>query len=211
MRLPGLHSIHWKVFVFHLAVLVPPVGYLAWQLRQGLEATHLQATEEGMIDTAAMAGDLYAQLDRETGGGGGNVTTPYAELRVGALRGVNLHPMNYFFLAAGLFAFQLLFAYLVDLIPIGVAFGIAAAVSLALVGGYLRAAAGAGFARIALAAQFAYLVLFSYSFFFDGLTGLTITVGSIVTLALLMTLTARVNRGARFAGTPAAAATPVVA
>ncbi len=68
MRLPGLHSIHWKVFVFHLAVLVLPVGYLAWQLRQSLEATHLQATEEGMIDTAAMAGDLYAQLDRETGG-----------------------------------------------------------------------------------------------------------------------------------------------
>ena len=66
-RLPGLHSLHWKVFVFHLAVLVLPVGYLAWQLRQGLEGTHLQATEEGMIDTAAMAGDLYAQLDREIG------------------------------------------------------------------------------------------------------------------------------------------------
>ena len=66
-RLPGLHSIHWKVFIFHLAVLVLPVGYLAWQLRQSLEGTHLQATEEGMIDTAAMAGDLYAQLDRENG------------------------------------------------------------------------------------------------------------------------------------------------
>lgn len=126
-------------------------------------------------------------------------------LIVSALRGVNLHPMNYFFLAAGFFAFQLLFAYLVDLIPIGLAFGIAAAVSLALIGGYLWAAAGAGFARIALAAQFAYLVLFSYSFFFDGLTGLTITVGAIVTLALLMTLTARVNWGARFAGTATAA------
>lgn len=129
-------------------------------------------------------------------------------LIVGALRGVNLHPMNYFFLAAGFFAFQLLFAYLVDLIPIGVAFALAAAVSLALVGGYLRAAAGAGFARIAVAAQFAYLVLFSYSFFFDGLTGLTITVGSIVTLALLMTLTARVNWGAKFRGA-AATAVPV--
>ncbi len=122
---------------------------------------------------------------------------------VSALRGVSLHPMNYFFLAAGFFAFQLLFAYSVDLLPIGVAFGIAAAVSLALVGGYLRAAAGAGFARIALAAQFAYLVLFSYSFFFDGLTGLTITVGAVVTLALLMTLTARVNWGAKFGGATA--------
>jgi hypothetical protein len=117
---------------------------------------------------------------------------------VGLLRGVNLHPMNYFFLAAGFFAFQLLFAYLVDLIPLGLAFCIAALVSLGLVGGYLRAVAGATFGWIAVAAQFAYLVLFSYSFFFEGLTGLTITVGSIMTLALLMTLTAKVNWAAKF-------------
>src|SRR2546423_15162343 len=52
---------------------------------------------------------------------------------------ISLHPMNYFFLAAGCFAFQLLFAYLVDLIPLGLAFMISAAVSLALVGGYLLA------------------------------------------------------------------------
>ena len=122
---------------------------------------------------------------------------------VGALRGVNLHPMNYFFLAAAFFAFQLLFAYLVDLVPLGWAFAVAALVSMGLVGGYLRAAAGAAFAWIAVAAQFAYLVLFSYSFFFEGLTGLTITVGAIVTLALLMTLTARVNWAAKFSGAPA--------
>ncbi len=67
-RLPGLHSLHWKVFAFHLAVLVLPVGYLAWELRQSLETTHLQATEEGMIDTAAMAGDIYARLAAETSG-----------------------------------------------------------------------------------------------------------------------------------------------
>ena len=122
---------------------------------------------------------------------------------VGALRGVNLHPMNYFFLAAAFFAFQLLFAYLVDLIPLGLAFAVAALVSMGLVGGYLRAAAGAAFAWIAVAAQFAYLVLFSYSFFFEGLTGLTITIGAVVTLALLMTLTARVNWAAKFSGAPA--------
>lgn len=122
---------------------------------------------------------------------------------VGLLRGVNLHPMNYFFLAAGFFAFQLLFAYLVDLLPLGFAFSIAAFVSLGLVGAYLRAVAGATFGWIAVAAQFAYLVLFSYSFFFEGLTGLTITVGAIVTLALLMTLTARVNWAAKFSGVPA--------
>jgi hypothetical protein len=116
-----------------------------------------------------------------------------------ALQGVDLHPMNYFFLAAGCFAFQLLFAYLVDLIPLLLAFGVAALVSLTLVSGYLAAAAGWRLARTAALAQFGYMVLFSYSFFFDGLTGLTITVGSIVTLALLMAATARVNWSEKFA------------
>jgi len=115
------------------------------------------------------------------------------------LQGVDLHPMNYFFLAAGCFAFQLLFAYLVDLIPLLPAFAVAAAVSLALVSGYLLAAAGWHLARLAALAQFGYMVLFSYSFFFNGLTGITITVGAIVTLALLMAATARVNWSEKFA------------
>ena len=114
------------------------------------------------------------------------------------LQGVDLHPMNYFFLAAGCFAFQLLFAYLVDLIPLLPAFGIAAVVSLALVSGYLYAAAGWRLARVAAPAQFGYMVLFSYSFFFEGLTGITITIGSIVTLALLMAATAKVNWTEKF-------------
>jgi hypothetical protein len=117
---------------------------------------------------------------------------------VGMVQGVKLHPMNYFFLAAGCFAFQLLFAYLVDLIPLLPAFAISAAVSLALVSGYLFAAAGRHFARIAAFAQFAFIILFSYSFFFEGLTGLTITIGAIVTLALLMITTARVNWAEKF-------------
>lgn len=112
--------------------------------------------------------------------------------------GVNLHPMNFFFLASGLFAFQLLFAYLVDLISLNAAFVIAAAVSLLLVSGYLYLATGRAFARLATFAQFAYMVLFSYSFFFDGLTGLTITIGAIVTLAILMVTTAKINWSARF-------------
>ena len=41
-----------------------------------------------------------------------------------ALRGVDLHPMNYFFLAAAFFAFHLLLAYLVDWISIHLAFAI---------------------------------------------------------------------------------------
>lgn len=120
-------------------------------------------------------------------------------LIMAAVRGVSLHPMNYFFLAAGLFAFQLLFAYLVDLVPIHLAFAIAAAVSLLLVSGYLFLAVGGSFAGLAAVAQVAYMVLFSYSFFFDGLTGLTITLGAIATLALLMINTARVNWGEKFA------------
>jgi hypothetical protein len=132
-------------------------------------------------------------------------------LILGAVRGVNFHPMNYFFFAAGFFAFQLLFAYLVDLIPLHVAFIIASIVSLALVVGYVRALSNLAFARLAAAAQFAYLVLFSYSFFFDGLTGLTITIGAIVTLALLMFVTAKVDWGERFAAVAAPAAKPAAA
>ena len=124
------------------------------------------------------------------------------------VQGVNLHPMNYFFLAAGCFAFHLLFAYLVDLIPLLPAFAIAAAVSLGLVSGYLYLAAGLRFARVAVVAQFAYMVLFSYSFFFEGLAGLTITIGAIVTLALLMVATAKVSWAEKFAYTGAARVTP---
>src|SRR5439155_7270501 len=92
-----------------------------------------------------------------------------------------------------------LFAYLVDLVPLQFAFFLAAAVSLVLVSGYLLLAAGRDLARLAAVAQFAYMVLFSYSFFFDGLTGLTITIGAIITLALLMATTARVDWAEKFA------------
>ncbi|MGZ0707706.1 inner membrane CreD family protein [Coraliomargarita sp. W4R53] len=109
----------------------------------------------------------------------------------GAVTGVSLHPMNYFFLAAGCFAFQLLFAYTVDLMPIHLCFFLSAAVSLVLVCGYLHAVGGRQLTRIALPAQFAYMVLFSYSFFFDGLSGLTIALGAVLTLAILMVATAK--------------------
>jgi hypothetical protein len=114
-------------------------------------------------------------------------------LLVGGLRGVPLHPMHVFFVAAGFFAFHLLFAYLVDLMPIYPAFAIATVTSLGLVSGYLRAVGGNRLFKVALPAQLAYLVLFSASFFFDGLTGITLTVCAVATLALLMTLTAKVE------------------
>jgi len=111
----------------------------------------------------------------------------------GMLKGVTLHPMNYFFLAAGCFSFHLLFTYLVDLVPLFAAFVMAATVSVGLVASYLWMAVDARFARTAAAIQFGSMVLFSYSFFFDGLTGITITVGAVLTLALLMAATAKLD------------------
>ncbi len=112
-------------------------------------------------------------------------------LLLGSLRGIMLHPMHVCFVAAGFFSFQLLFAYLTDVIPLYVAFGISALVSVVLVSSYLRAVGGDRLLRIALPAQIGYMVLFSVSFFFDGMTGLTIAVGAVITLALLMKVTAQ--------------------
>jgi hypothetical protein len=122
------------------------------------------------------------------------------------IRGINLHPMNYAFLAAGFFAFHLLLAYLVDHISIHLAFVIASAVSVALVVSYLRLAVGPRFAfREAAAAQIIYLVLFSYAFFFTGFTGLAITIGSVLTLFAAMQLTGRTDWNQLFSASRAAA------
>jgi hypothetical protein len=129
-------------------------------------------------------------------------------LLIGGLRGVPLHPMHVFFVSAGFFAFHLLFAYLVDLVPIYPSFGIAATVSVVLVCGYLRAVGGNALFKVALPAQLAYLVLFSASFFFDGLTGITLTVCGVSTLALLMALTAKVEWRTHFTKRGRAAAAP---
>jgi hypothetical protein len=124
------------------------------------------------------------------------------------LRGIELHPMNYFFLAAAFFAFHLLLAYLVDHVSIHVAFVIASLVSIALVVSYLRVVVGARFAIVeAGIAQLLYLVLFSYAFFFAGWTGLAITIGAILTLFVTMQMTARVRWAEAFAPRPAPAGT----
>ena len=119
---------------------------------------------------------------------------------LGALRGAVLHPVNYFFLAAAFFAFHLLLAYLVDHVNIHASFAIAAAVSVFLVVSYLRLVAGWRLAVLeAGVAQVVFLVLFSYAFFFEGYTGLTVTVGAVITLFVLMQMTGRVKWGAVFA------------
>ena len=125
-------------------------------------------------------------------------------LMMSMVRGIEIHPMNYLFLAAAFFAFHLLLAYLVDHISIHLAMALASLVSLALVASYLRLVVGPRFAlRYAAPAQLIYLILFSYAFFLDGFTGLTITVISIVTLAVAMQMTGRVRW--REAGVRAAA------
>ena len=119
---------------------------------------------------------------------------------LGVLSGKSLHPMNYFFLAAAFFSFHLLLAYLVDHLQIHASFLISSAVSLFLVVTYLRRAAGLrSTVREAALAQLVYLVLFSYAFFFEGYTGLTVTIGAVLTLFVLMQITARVDWGEVFA------------
>ena len=119
---------------------------------------------------------------------------------LGVLSGKSLHPMNYFFLAAAFFSFHLLLAYLVDHLQIHTSFLIASAVSVFLVVTYLHRAAGLrSTVREAALAQLVYLVLFSYAFFFEGYTGLTVTIGAVLTLFVLMQMTARVDWGEVFA------------
>lgn len=118
----------------------------------------------------------------------------FVMLVVTTLRGVDLHPVNYFFLAAAFFSFHLLFAYLVDRIPIEIAFIICSVVSMFLTISYLRLVVGWRFAAVESGlAQLVYLVLFSYALFNEGWSGLTITIGAIITLFVTMQLTGRIR------------------
>lgn len=114
-------------------------------------------------------------------------------LLISGILGIPLHPMHIFFVAAGFFAFHLLFAYLVDLLQLLPSFAISATCSLLLVCGYLKAVGGNRLFKVALPAQGIYLVLFSASFFIDGLTGITLAILSVITLGLLMFLTAQMD------------------
>jgi hypothetical protein len=74
------------------------------------------------------------------------------------------------------------------------AFGIASAVSVALVVSYLRLVVSPSFAsREAALAQVVYLIGFSLAHFWQGFTGLTVTVLAVITLFLLMQLTGRIR------------------
>ncbi|MHC4224349.1 MAG: inner membrane CreD family protein [Planctomycetota bacterium] len=115
------------------------------------------------------------------------------------LRNLKLHPINYLLIAAGFFAFHILLAYLVDHLTIHVSFWVSAAVSVLLVVSYLRLVLGLKTAiGVPGAAQMVYLVFFSYAFFWQGWTGLTVVIGAVVTLFLIMQLTGRVEWDAKF-------------
>ncbi len=115
------------------------------------------------------------------------------------VRGLNLHPMHYFFIGAAFFSFHLLLAYLVDHLIIHYAFVLASAVSIFLVTSYMRLVLGTRLAFVEIGlGQFVYLVLFSYTFFFSGYTGLTITLLCIITLFAAMQFTARIDWNAVF-------------
>lgn len=110
------------------------------------------------------------------------------------LYGIRIHPMHYLFVAAGFFAFHLLLAYLVGVMHIHLSFLLSASVSVFLVTSYLYAALRGRLPwKLAIAGQLFFLVLFSYSFFLEGITGLTVAIGSVVTLAILMRVTAHVD------------------
>ncbi len=113
-------------------------------------------------------------------------------------RARDLHPMHYFFLGSAFFAFHLLFAYLVDHLPIAASFGISAAASVVLVVTYARLFVGWRFALVQIGiSQLLYLVLFSYTFMWEGFTGLSITIGAVLTLFVMMQITGRTPWGAK--------------
>jgi len=64
------------------------------------------------------------------------------------MRNIDLHPMNYFFLATAFFAFHPLLEYVVDHISIHAAMAIASLVSVALVVSCLRLVVGIRFAAL---------------------------------------------------------------
>jgi hypothetical protein len=126
-----------------------------------------------------------------------------------AARGRSVHPVNYFLLACAFFAFHLLFAYLIDHLAIAPSFALASLVSVGLVVTYARLFVGWRTALLQLGvSQLVYLVLFSVTFFWQGYTGLAITVGAIATLFVMMQLTGRTDWERAFGRGPGQAATP---
>ena len=175
-------------------LLVPGGWQLTWQYSNLVSGFQIGMTMPEKLQPGPMAGEI-------------SYAAPvslffffFLIFIITTLRNIDLHPMNYFFLATAFFAFHLLLAYLVDHMSIHVAMVIASIVSVALVVSYLRLVVGMRFAALeAGTAQLVYLVLFSYAFFWEGFTGLSITVIAIITLFVVMQSTGRIRWADRFA------------
>lgn len=121
------------------------------------------------------------------------------------LRKLDIHPINYLFLGGAFFAFHLLFSYSADHLSVPWAFAISSVVSMGLVASYLRLVVSPKFAlREAAIGQLVYLIGFSLAHFWEGFTGLTITILAIITLFLLMQATGRLRWSEVFASSNAA-------
>jgi inner membrane protein CreD len=195
---------NFKEIDFPLSTLAPTekreggAGWeLTWKYRNLISGFQIGMTMPEKLQPGPLAGDIsrFAPVSL--------LLFFFVMFILTTLRNIDLHPMNYFFLAAAFFAFHLLLAYLVDHISIQLAFLICSIVSVALVISYLRLVAGPRFAILeAGLAQLIYLVLFSYTFFLKGFTGLAITIGCIVTLFVAMQVTGRIRWAERFATVP---------
>jgi len=182
-----------------------PRGWdLVWDYKDLISGYAVAMTMPGKLQPGPLAGDIsrFAPVSL--------LLFFFVMLIITTIRNIELHPMNYFFLAAAFFAFHLLFAYLVDRVPVSLAFAIASVVSVALVVSYLRLVVGVRFALVeAGAAQSIYLVLFSFTFFLKGFTGLAVTIGCILTLFVAMQVTGRIKWADVFAGAAVTPARPL--
>ncbi len=103
-----------------------------------------------------------------------------------------IHAMHFFFLALAFFSFHLMFSYFSDQMHIYLSFTIASVVSLALTVSYVMHFLSKKMAFLIVPlTQIVYLFVFSFSFFFDGITGLIVTICAVTTLFILMQLTAK--------------------
>ena len=64
---PPLHSIHWKVFILFMLVLLVPLAIVGYKIRGSIETGHLYSTEEGMIDMATIVAELCARVMTDSG------------------------------------------------------------------------------------------------------------------------------------------------
>ncbi len=120
-----------------------PAGWrLTWQYSNLVSGFQIGMTMPGKLQPGPLAGEIsyFAPVSL--------FFFFFLMFILTTLREIDLHPMNYFFLAAAFFAFHLLLAYLVDHISIHLAMVIASLVSIALVVSYLRLVVGARFATV---------------------------------------------------------------